>query len=163
MTARLRATLGAAGASVTQNEIGDDSTPRATAMAPWLLIGYRPPSFSRWSRANPAIPDGGVFAGSRDRIAMTLRQQGDSAGALALYEEGLAATDKAAATHPEDASAQRDLATALEHVGDLLQARGNPAGAAKIYTREAEVARALAARAPDNPNGNAPWLLRKAA
>ncbi len=74
---------------------------------------------------------------------------GDLHAAGATAQESLAITRKLAGggNDPED---QRDLAAALERVGDVKLASGDHAGALANYEKDREITEALARREPDN-------------
>jgi tetratricopeptide (TPR) repeat protein len=76
--------------------------------------------------------------------------EGDLAGALAVYEEGLANARKLAAADAGNASWQRDLSVALNKIGDVrLAARDRPSALA-AYEESLAIGRKLAADDPRN-------------
>ena len=70
---------------------------------------------------------------SYNKLGDVQRQQGDTAGALAAYEQGLGNRDKLAAANPQDAQGQRDLSISYEKLGDVKRQQGDAAGALAAY------------------------------
>ena len=92
----------------------------------------------------------------RERSSLLARQgdvlsvQGDLAGALAAYREGLAIAQRLAAADPSNAGWQRDLSVSNSKVGDVLSAQGDLAGALAAYRESLAVRQRLAAADPSN-------------
>ena len=59
--------------------------------------------------------------------------QGDLAGALKSYRDGLAIRERLAKSDPGNAVWQRDLAVSFDRVGNVQVAQGDLAGALKSY------------------------------
>jgi hypothetical protein len=78
------------------------------------------------------------------------RDQGDLAGALKSYRDGLAIAEKLAKQDPGNAGWQRDLFVSYNKVGDV---QGDLAGALKSYRDGLAIAEKLAKQDP----GNAGW------
>jgi tetratricopeptide (TPR) repeat protein len=93
--------------------------------------------------------DPGV-ATSLNRIADVLVVQGDLAGALAIYEEGLAIRRQLASADPSHGEHQRDLSVSLNKTGDVLLAQGDLAGALAIYEEGLAIRRRLASAEPSH-------------
>ena len=79
--------------------------------------------------------------------------QGDLAGALTSYRDGLAIADRLAKADPGNAGWQRDLSVSYEKIGDVQVAQGDLAGALKSYRDSLAIADRLAKSDP----GNAGW------
>ena len=79
--------------------------------------------------------------------------QGDLAGALAAYDEGLTIARDLAARDPGNAGWARDVSVSLNKVGDVRRAQGDLPGALAAYDESLTIRRDLAARDP----GNAGW------
>ena len=79
--------------------------------------------------------------------------QGDLAGALKSYRDGLAIAERLAKSDPGNAGWQRDLSVSYDKVGDVQVAQGDLAGALKSYRDSLAIAERLAKSDP----GNAGW------
>jgi tetratricopeptide (TPR) repeat protein len=67
------------------------------------------------------------------RLGNVLGLQGDLAGALQAYRDGLAISERLARADATNAGWQRDLSVSRYKVGDVLQAQGDLAGALQAY------------------------------
>ncbi len=81
---------------------------------------------------------------SLERIGDTMRAQGNSAGALAAYEETRAIRVKLASTDENKTEWQYDLAVGVQKIGDLKLASGDIAGALAAFEEDLATARLLA-------------------
>ena len=90
---------------------------------------------------------------ARNELADVLVSQGDLAGALEAYEDGLGIFEKLAAADPGNAGWQRDLSVGWNEVGDVRQAQGDLAGALEAWSTPTPSGERLAASDP----GNAAW------
>ena len=79
--------------------------------------------------------------------------QGDLAGALKSYRDGLAIAERLAQSDPGNAGWQRDLSVSYEKAGNVQMAQGDLAGALKSYSGSLAIAERLAQSDP----GNAGW------
>ena len=79
--------------------------------------------------------------------------QGDLAGALTAYRDGLEIAARLAASDPGNAGWQRDLSVSHIKIGDVRVAQGDLAGALIAYQDSLDIAARLAASDP----GNAVW------
>ena len=70
---------------------------------------------------------------SYDKVGDVQVAQGDLAGALKSYRDGLAISDRLAKSDPGNAGWQRDLSVSYDKVGDVQVAQGDLAGALKSY------------------------------
>ena len=77
-----------------------------------------------------------------------LRDSGDRAGALALYEEALGIDREIAAAEPGRLDWRRDLTVSLNKVGDFARDSGEPDRALALYEEALEIRRGLAAADP---------------
>lgn len=84
-------------------------------------------------------------------VGATLEGQGDLAGALALYREGLAVRREIAAQNPRSLECQFDVSWSLANLGRALAERGDLTGALASHNEALAIRRALAAREPGNP------------
>ena len=82
--------------------------------------------------------------------ALGARAEGDVAGALTAYAEGLEIARTLSARDPVNVQWTRDLSVWLDRVGDLRRVEGDMAGALAAYTEGLEIARPLSAHDPDN-------------
>ena len=80
-------------------------------------------------------------------------QQGDTAGALAAYEQGLAISEKLAAADPRDGQGQRDLAYSYGKLGDVKLLQGDTAGALAACEQGLAIREKLAAADPRDAQG----------
>jgi hypothetical protein len=76
--------------------------------------------------------------------------QGDAAGAMKAYCDGLAIRQRLAAAAPTNAGWQRDLSVSHHKVGEVLVARGDAAGAQQAYRDSLTIRQRLAAAEPTN-------------
>ena len=79
-----------------------------------------------------------------------LSDQGDLAGALAAYQEGMAVIRRLAEADPSNAVWQRDLSVSHNRVGDVLRSQGNLAGAVAAYRESLALIRPLAESDPSD-------------
>jgi hypothetical protein len=86
---------------------------------------------------------------SLERIGDARLRLGDTVGALAAIEEGLA-TRRFAAQQPGNTRAQRDVVMSLNRIGDVRLREGDAAGALAVYEEGLAIARRLAALEPGN-------------
>ena len=84
------------------------------------------------------------------RAGDVLVAQGDLAGALARYEEGLAIARRLASADPSDADYHREVSVSLNRTGDLLVAQGDLAGALVRYEEGLAIIRRLASADPSD-------------
>ncbi len=87
---------------------------------------------------------------SHQRIGDVLAKQGDSAGLLAAYEEGLKIVVGLAKRDPANLQRQRDLSVSNNKIGDVLLAQGDSAGALAAYEAGLTIREGLAKRDPAN-------------
>jgi tetratricopeptide (TPR) repeat protein len=83
-----------------------------------------------------------------NRTGNVLRAQGDLAGALARYEEGLAIAWRLASADPSHAERQRDLWVNLNQIGAVLVEQGDLAGSLARYEEGLAISRRLAGADP---------------
>jgi tetratricopeptide (TPR) repeat protein len=88
-----------------------------------------------------------------DQQGDILFDQGDLAGALKSYQDGLAIADRLAKQDPGNAGWQRDLSVSYDRIGDVQRAQGDLAGALKSYQDGLAIRDQLAKQDP----GNAGW------
>ena len=93
------------------------------------------------------------LSASYSKIGDVQVAQGDLAGALKSYRDGLAIIDRLAKSDPGNAGWQRDLSVSYDKVGDVQVAQGDLAGALKSYRDSLAIADRLAQSDP----GNAGW------
>jgi tetratricopeptide (TPR) repeat protein len=93
------------------------------------------------------------LAASYDRIGDAQVAQGDRAGALKSYRDGLTMIDRLATSDPRNASWQRDLSVSYEKVGNVQVAQGDLVGALTSYNDSLAIRDRLAKSDP----GNAGW------
>jgi hypothetical protein len=70
---------------------------------------------------------------SFDRVGDALGAQGDLAGALKSYRDGLAIRDRLAKSDPSNTAWQRELGASLVRIGNVQGTQGDLAGALKSY------------------------------
>jgi tetratricopeptide (TPR) repeat protein len=85
-----------------------------------------------------------------DEQGSNLIAQGDLAGALAIYEEGLEVQRRLTESRPDDTSLAEILSISLEQIGDLRLAQGNRALARHAYEESLEIRQRLVASDPAN-------------
>jgi len=85
-----------------------------------------------------------------ERVANVLLAQGDAAGALTAYRNGLAIAQRLAVADPTNAKWHHNLVVCHVHVGDVLRAQGDAAGAMTAYRDSLAIAQRLAAADPTN-------------
>jgi hypothetical protein len=90
---------------------------------------------------------------SLERIGNARDRTGDTAGALATYEEGLQIARALVARDSDNTKWQRDLSVSLNKIGDMRHRAGDVAGAFAAYDEGLEIKRKLVAIDP----GNAGW------
>jgi tetratricopeptide (TPR) repeat protein len=77
------------------------------------------------------------------RIGDVKREQGDSAGALAAYEESLALRKTIASMEGDGAQAEFDVTVTLERIADLKRRMGDSAGALAAYEQSLAIRQRL--------------------
>ncbi len=87
---------------------------------------------------------------SWNKIGDVRRAQGDLAGALSAYADGLEIAQKLAARDPSQTEWQRDLSVSWNKIGDVRRAQGDLSGARKHYERALEIIEPLAKKDPSN-------------
>jgi tetratricopeptide (TPR) repeat protein len=90
---------------------------------------------------------------SYNRIGDVQVAQGDLAGALKSYRDGLTIADRLAASDPGNPGWQHDLSVSYNKIGDVQVEQGDLAGALKSYRDSLAIRERLAASDP----GNAGW------
>ena len=75
------------------------------------------------------------MAVSLERIGKAKLNAGDSAGALAAYEEGLGIRRRLAETEAANEQYKQELSTTIERVGDIKRDLGDSAGALSSIVR----------------------------
>jgi tetratricopeptide (TPR) repeat protein len=78
------------------------------------------------------------------------RAQGDLAGALQSYRDGVAIQEQLVRKDPSNSNWQRDLSVGYDKVGDVQAAQGDLAGALQSYRDELALAEKLARQDPAN-------------
>ncbi len=84
-------------------------------------------------------------------VGDTLEAQGDVAGALALYREGLDVRRQLAAREPDNADLLLDITFSLAAIAQALVAQGDLAGAQASLAEALAIRRDLVAREPAHP------------
>ncbi|TAD91668.1 MAG: TIR domain-containing protein [Alphaproteobacteria bacterium] len=100
-----------------------------------------------------AARDMSVALGNLGDLYLRRRAEGDSAAALAAYQEALEINRRLAAANPTDGEAARDLSVSLDKLGDFYQRRGaegDSAVALAAYLESLDVDRRLAAANPND-------------
>jgi tetratricopeptide (TPR) repeat protein len=122
----------------------------------WVTRG----SLAEAERAYSAARDAAARSGNdRDLYASHLYvgnvqvAQGDGAGALKSYRDGLMIIERLAKTDPGNTDYQRELSVAYNKIGDVQVAQGDLAGALKSYRDSLTIIDRLAQSDP----GNAGW------
>ena len=77
--------------------------------------------------------------------------QGDLAGALEAYQDGLAIFDRLAKSDPSNAGWQRDLAIGYSKVANIQMKQGRRDYALKALRQGRQIIEQLMRRSPDNP------------
>ena len=85
-----------------------------------------------------------------NRTGDVLLAQGDLAGALARYEEGLEIKRSLAGADPSHAARQRDVSVSLERTGDVLLAQGDLTSALAAHEEGLAIRRRLARADPSH-------------
>ncbi len=83
-----------------------------------------------------------------NKVGDLLKGQGDLAGALAAYREGLDIRRALAAKDPDNALWQLDMLASLERIGDVVSAQGDAAAAIGNYREALVIARTYVAKDP---------------
>ena len=99
-------------------------------------------------------PNGRDRSVGLDGIGDVRVAQGDLAGALAAFEEGLEIRQGLLSRDPGNVGWSRDVSVSLNKVGDVRVAQGDLGGALAAFEECLEIARDLLSRDP----GNAGWL-----
>jgi uncharacterized caspase-like protein len=119
-----------------------------TEAARRLLEAYRDQSKARFERTGEPELLRSVSV-ALDRLGDLLAAQGDDAGALAAYAEGMQIAQRILDGTPDEPLYRRDLAISRIKLGDARMRRGDPAGAAAEFQQAVVLAAALAADWPD--------------
>ena len=130
---------------------------------PWIVLGYL------WETTGPLEEAAKTYQAARelaerngdqkavgdscDRIGNVRSKQGDLAGALDSYGEGLAIRDRLAKSDPGNAEWQRALSVSFNNVGNVRSKQGDLAGALTSYGDALAIRDRLAKSDP----GNAEW------
>ena len=85
---------------------------------------------------------------AQNELGDILTLQGDSPGALALYQESLQINRAMALADPRSAAAKRDVSVSLSKVANIKASQGDGPGALALYQECLEIARALALADP---------------
>jgi tetratricopeptide (TPR) repeat protein len=119
----------------------------------WMTTGPASHAADAYRKAEAAARRSGDerdLSVSFDRVGDVLREQGDLAGALKSYRDGLAIADRLATSDSGDAGWQRDLSVSFDYVGDVLREQGDLAGALKSYRDSLGIRERLATSDPGN-------------
>ena len=102
------------------------------------------------TRALATVPDTDPVGRSAALSVLgdALRETGDLNGATAAYQEALVIRRRLAATQPDHAEWQRDLAVSLDRAGDVASASGDLTAARNAHTEALSIRRALATADP---------------
>jgi tetratricopeptide (TPR) repeat protein len=122
----------------------------------WMTTGPASHAADAYRNAEAAARGSGDerdLSVSFEKVGDVQVAQGDLAGALKSYRDGLAIREHLATSAPGNAGWQRDLSVSFEKVGDIQVAQGDLAGALKSYRDGLGIRERLATSAP----GNAVW------
>ena len=107
-----------------------------------------------WQHRIPATQAGDAISRWRTTRSATLEiAQGNLAGALKSYSDGLAIAEDLGKANPSDALSQRDLSISYDRIGDVEVAQGDPSSALKSLPREPRDPRAVGGPCRRRPKG----------
>ncbi|MDX2103496.1 MAG: toll/interleukin-1 receptor domain-containing protein [Alphaproteobacteria bacterium] len=146
--------------SVSLTGLGDLNQPRAPDGDRAAILAAYQESLEIRRQLAAANPSDGQAA--RDLLVVLTKRgdrlqrsgaEGDSAAALAAYQESLEISRRLASANPNDGQAARDLSVSLSRLGDLYLRRGaegDSAAALEVYQESLEIRRRLAATDPSD-------------
>ena len=112
------------------------SSSKGTRWGPWRPTSRPSRSAKSWPRPTRKTPRGSAICRFRmNKVGDVKLQQGDTAGALAAYQQGLAISEKLAAADPQNAQGQRDLSISYIKLGDAKLQQKDTAGAWRPLSR----------------------------
>jgi tetratricopeptide (TPR) repeat protein len=122
----------------------------------WVTRGSLAEASKAFAAARDAAARNGDeydLAASHSRIGDVQIDQGDLAGALKSFRDGLTIVDRLARADPSNSAHHRELSVAYNNIGNVQVAQGDLAGALTCYRDSLAIADRLAQSDP----GNAGW------